>query len=271
MLHPLAGLRGEDPNAEYAAGGWAQLARETFLASVDNKRVHEEGLNAMAMQIYAGALAGTGKPTFLDKTPRYYGILPELGRVFPDAHFIILYRNPIAVMCSILRTWVQGEWCRLPHYRFDLLSAPKDLVAGAKMLGERAITTRFEEFVKAPQQTLSDLCGRLELSFDERMLENKNEDTFAFGDPGEERATARPDAMHSERWMTDVEDPQIWRLASDYLNVLDDSTLRDMGYDRASLCNTLKQRKPPLGATWMTHSLESLLRPGAMARGDAGQ
>ena len=40
---------------------------------------------------------------FLDKSPRYYHILSSLLRIFPDSKFIILLRNPLAVLNSILR------------------------------------------------------------------------------------------------------------------------------------------------------------------------
>lgn len=41
-----------------------------------------------------------GASYFLDKTPRYYSIIPEIIRIFPDAKFIFLLRNPLDVAIS---------------------------------------------------------------------------------------------------------------------------------------------------------------------------
>lgn len=38
---------------------------------------------------------------FLDKTPRYYLIIPEIARVFPDAKFIFLFRHPLQILASL--------------------------------------------------------------------------------------------------------------------------------------------------------------------------
>jgi len=79
--------------------------------------LHPEGEDAyfqavrqMTLNLYGGVLQNSGKRYFLDKTPRYYYILPELYRTFPEAKYILLLRNPLAILCSIFNTFVQGYW-----------------------------------------------------------------------------------------------------------------------------------------------------------------
>ena len=69
-----------------------------------------EGARWMYNYLYEGALPGTGKGYFLDKTPRYYLVIPELYCTFPKAHYIFLLRNPVAVLCSILETREKKDW-----------------------------------------------------------------------------------------------------------------------------------------------------------------
>jgi hypothetical protein len=48
-------------------------------------------------------LAGRGR--FLDKTPRNVLRLPYLDTLFPDAHFVIIRRDPRAAVSSLIRGW----------------------------------------------------------------------------------------------------------------------------------------------------------------------
>ena len=54
----------------------------------------------LALQLYSKE--GLPGKYVLDKTPRYYHILPELLELFPKAKFVLLQRNPLSVFASIL-------------------------------------------------------------------------------------------------------------------------------------------------------------------------
>src|SRR5699024_8750145 len=60
----------------------------------------------------------------LDKTPRYYEILGDIGKFFPKSKIIILKRNPIDVAKSIMTTWHIDSPDKLKAYHRDLLNAP---------------------------------------------------------------------------------------------------------------------------------------------------
>ncbi len=109
MLHPFYALKHDGHTAEYDAA----LAREgldDFLAQVEGgEDAYLEAVRGFAGSLYARALASGGKRVFLDKTPRYHHILPELRRVFPQARFVFLLRNPLAVLASTLDAWFEGD------------------------------------------------------------------------------------------------------------------------------------------------------------------
>src|SRR6185436_3648881 len=44
-----------------------------------------EAARAFALSVYNGQLAKFGKTTFIDKTPRYYHMLPAIEQLFPAA------------------------------------------------------------------------------------------------------------------------------------------------------------------------------------------
>ena len=60
---------------------------------------------------------------FLDKTPPYAHFLPELLRIFPEAKFVALWRNPLAVVASIVETFCGGRW-EPDRYPLSLYAAP---------------------------------------------------------------------------------------------------------------------------------------------------
>ena len=65
----------------------------------------------------------------VDKTPRYWEILDEIIELFPKSKIIILHRNPIDVIKSIVKTWGLKTFKELNLFRRDLLYAPKKLHA----------------------------------------------------------------------------------------------------------------------------------------------
>ncbi len=75
-----------------------------------------------ALDLYAQA-AAAGETYFLDKTPPYAHFLPELARIFPEAKFVVLWRNPLAVVASDRRDLLRREVAAEPLPREPLLGA----------------------------------------------------------------------------------------------------------------------------------------------------
>ena len=109
MLHPVYALKRGGVNAEYESS-LARQGLDDFLSLFpEGEDVYIEALRGMASALYGRALTVEGKQYFLDKTPRYYLIIKELYRIFPQAKFVCLLRNPLAVLASILETWTGGS------------------------------------------------------------------------------------------------------------------------------------------------------------------
>ena len=103
-------------------------AHQDFLSTFP--RGQEEFIAAVRRMygyLYERALEASGKRLFLDKTPRYYWIIPELVATFPAARFLILLRNPMAVVSSILQTRIARRWIYLREWKGDLIDAPPGL------------------------------------------------------------------------------------------------------------------------------------------------
>jgi Sulfotransferase family len=258
MLHPAYALHRSGLEAEFSER-LAQRAVDSFLEHLpEREEAYLEGLRHFAAHLYGRALAGTGKSLFLDKTPRYYFILPELARIFPKARFIILLRNPLAVLASVLDTWaVRDNWNRLTIHRHDLLAAPRLLAEGIDQLGDRAQVARYEELVTRPEETVERLCQGLGLKYTREMLnyDNRAPARGEFGDTKQVHQFERPAADRLALWIDRLAQPHRRYFAEAYLDALGPELLARLGYPRDDLLASLRSRpsrRPGLIVAWAT-------------------
>lgn len=237
MLHPIYALRSEGYQAEYNA----QLAQEAlvdFYSALDGgENIYLEAIRRMSLYLYETACRQAGKQLFLDKTPRYYLIVPELVRLFPQARFILLLRNPLAVLESLLRRHVQGYWPILVHYRNDLLVAPRLLNAASKQVDAQVTVVRYEELVEDPQARVTRLCSWLNLNYNPAMLNygQRNQPVGNMGDTESVQHYAAPTKARLAQWRHLGREPQTRHFAEQYLHALGHNLLADLGYDYATL------------------------------------
>lgn len=263
MLHPLYALRATGYKAEYEED-FARSAVLDFLHSLPGgEDAYWDGVRQMYSRLYELALQGSGKRYFLDKTPAYYFIIPELQRVFPDARYIVLLRNPMAVLSSILTKWVKRDWLGLHIYRQDLLHAPGLLLDGIDVLGERGLVVRYEQLVDEPEAETRRLCAWLEIDHVPEMVDYQKADlpTWRLGDDREVYQHGRPRRENAVKWARGLNDPQVWRFTNDYLHALGRCTVERMGYSFDELQQTIEARRPNRRRLWRTVPLSWALKP----------
>ena len=232
MLHPIYALKGSGLEAEYGAK-WAKEGVEEFLVHyTDGERVYDDAIRAWAQVIYGNALDRSGKKYFLDKTPRYFFIIPELYRLFPKAKFIFLIRNPLAVLASELSTYVKGNWPILGLFQPDLLLAPHRLLEGIELLGRDAITVHYEKFVSTPEASISALCQYLGIAFHPEMLDYSRTPApkGKMNDPVGVHQHVRPSTNSVDKWKQMANDAQTRHFASAYLHGLGQEVFERLGY-----------------------------------------
>jgi hypothetical protein len=245
MLPPAHALRGEDADAPYDATHAARAVRAFLAALPEGEEAYFEGVRRMFGHLYARAREAGGKRLFLDKTPRYYSILPELQRVFPEARFLLLYRNPLAVLHSLYRqTWMRRSRTFRPHHRADLLEAPRLLPEGAERLGQTALVVRYEDLVARPEAEVKRICKWLGVSFSPDLLAYGGDAPWPwkFGDQGTVRAHERPVQDRLNAWRDGLADPQFARLAREYLSRLEPDTVARLGYSAEELERDVRER-----------------------------
>jgi hypothetical protein len=233
MLHLVYGLRQSGHLAEYDAEA-TYAALRGFLGTLEGELLHYvEALRRMASYLYGIACTQAGKTYFLDKTPRYYLILPDLIELFPEARFVFLLRNPLAVLASILETWVRGNWIKLSRHHLDLVAAPKLLLEGIRLLEEQAVVIHYESLVVEPAAEVEALCAQLDLRYYPDMLEYGRypPPQGRAGDPIGVHKHVRPTPSSLDQWLQLGRGEQTRHLAEQYTQSLGSSLLSDLGYD----------------------------------------
>ncbi|MCB9079346.1 MAG: sulfotransferase [Anaerolineaceae bacterium] len=240
MLHPIYALRETGQSAEYNSR-WAQIALQDFLKyEVNGVETYYEALRAFSRVLYQEVLTSSKKKFFLDKTPRYYLIIPELYRLFPEAKFIILLRNPLAVLHSIITTWIKTDWYLLANFAIDLLVAPNCLIEASKTLANNTAVISYESFVTEPENTIKKLFLQLNiqtetLDYSQMLNYGNNNLKGRFGDPiGVKKHTA-PVTNSLDSWKTLADNPQTRHFAITYLEELGAETIENLGYSYKEL------------------------------------
>jgi Sulfotransferase family len=244
MLHLCYALRDGGWETEYDAR-LARLALEEFLERIpDGESVFIDAVRAMSIRLYEAALMPSGKERFLDKTPRYYLIIRELATIFPNAKFVLLMRNPLAIYSSILNTGINYTWTgfRDRDRWLDIVSAPKRLLEGTALLGDRAITVRYEDLVHDPESKLKEITAFLQVDYEPAMLRYGGQVDFAgspFIDPKSIYRHEQAVSDYVDEWKARMSSEPYRTTALVYLDELGEETVDSLGYDYDELSASL--------------------------------
>lgn len=138
-------------------------------------------VRAFASEAYNSHMRQTDKAIFVDKTPRYYYILPFIDKIFPKALKIWLKRNPLDVAVSYKKTWsinvdvLSGR--KVTHHTLDMTTGLFNLAAYFSEPSPCKFEIQYETLVTSPSRTLQGLCRFLGVPYEEDMLDYpRNED-----------------------------------------------------------------------------------------------
>jgi hypothetical protein len=239
LLHQLYALRDTGVYAEYDHDLLRQGVQD-FAATLPNGLAdYRDAIRTFALGLYAKS-AGAGARYFVDKTPRYSLVVDEVMEVFPDAKFVFLWRNPIAVVASIMQTWAGGRW-NLYRFEHELHEGLANIVAAAQREAPAVHCLRYEDLVTRPAEEASRLFAFLDLPDDGSAVERFSEVQLS-GRHGDHAGTGRYAAISGDSldgWADVMSGRMRKRWCSRYLDWIGDDRLAFMGYDpeqlRASL------------------------------------
>jgi hypothetical protein len=214
-----------------AAEGIADFGRE-LPEGLDSYR---RAVHDFAIDLYAQA-ADDGATYFLDKTPPYAHFLPELARTFPEARFIALFRNPLAVVASVVETFSGGRW-EPDRYPLSLYVALEALVSSTRSHPDLVHPVRFEDLASGEAESWERLMDFLGLGFDPTSLGDFGSVALS-GRLGDKHGTIRYSQLSAEplsKWRQTINNPLRRAWCRRYLDWIGPERLEIMGYDHARL------------------------------------
>ena len=241
VLLPLLYMRkAEGVYAEYGQRTSA-VAVSDFVGTLNGgEAAFREELARFVRRLYARA-SGDETLLFLDKTPRYSLVAREIMELFPDGKFIFLWRNPLAVLASMIETWGGGRW-NAHRYRIDLFKGLARLVDTCREAREKACAVRYEDVINSPETAFAKLFSYLELPFDAGSLEKFESVKFSgrLGDPTGTREYRSLSSEPLDKWKNVLDNLLRKTWARRYLQWIGEERLALMGYDLGKLLEELR-------------------------------
>lgn len=242
-LHPLYALRKQGIDTIYNANLALSALSDFLKQSGASEDFYREETAKFLSSLYGRAIEHQHKRFFLDKTPRYHLIVKDLINLFPEAKFIILFRNPLAVLNSILKSFVKGDCSLLGEFMSDLMLAPKSMTDAAKEFPDRCFRISYEELVADTAKALKEVCSYLGIPYMDSMLvyENRINPEWRFGDAIGIFKSGKPTLESLDSWKKAFVTPQERLFAVSYIKALGPEIVKEMGYDYATLETSIQE------------------------------
>jgi hypothetical protein len=201
---------------------------------------------------------------FLDKTPRYYLILSQIARTFPDAKFIFLFRNPLQVMSSIVTSRTNNRLL-LHLFHVDLYQAPYLLARSYHQMKHKSTAVFYDNLVANPSDTIENLCDYLELRYDDSLIESFHHVTLdgRMGDKTGYHNYSRIEYATVEKWKQTFNTAYRKRFAKNYAKRLGPDVFETFGCNLDATLHELDMIKT-VKSGFLLDSVDRMI--GAMIR-----
>lgn len=251
IITPLAHLGYYDnvDKAPYDHINAAEAIREYVEELPGKEGDYLDACRAYTDILYGRMLGRTDKSMMLDKTPAYGLVLPFLSKLYPRARYIVLTRQPLAVLSSYAESFFEGDYDAAVGFNNIL---ERYVPAMATFLRETDVPKfhiRYEDLVRKPEEKMAEIFAFLGLPNEEGAVDygkHKHVEK-SYGDPKVKHQT-RPTTQSVSRWAKELaSDPHKLDIARAIVERLDPDDLKTWGYDKETLFDRVAEAsgRPP--------------------------
>lgn len=149
-----------------------KLALNDVIESLPNKEVtYNEIVRDFYNSIYT-KLGASGEVYFLDKTPRYYFIIDFINKVYPDAKFIFLTRDPREIYASYITSFRDNSIYRFDEFDRDFNNGYNLLLQGYNKYKSKSLHISYEDLINNTSTELEIISKYLEINFNNFNIED---------------------------------------------------------------------------------------------------
>ena len=231
LLPYLYTLRERGAYAEYSHRVLVRAVEDFCKVLPHGRDDYVAEIRELALRLYCKA-SPDGTRYFLDKTPRYHLVSDEIIAAFPDGRYLLLWRNPLAVVASLIETWAGGKW-NLYRFKVDLFDGIENLIQTYERHEDKVHAVRYEALITQPEETWGNVFRYLGLPFDSSVLAlfGNVELTGRWGDHTGTERYAEVSSEPLERWKRVLNNPVRKAWCRRYLRWIGRERLAVMGYD----------------------------------------
>lgn len=192
-------------------------SREQIQAEIDRCVYERHG------QSIPELLESEGKSVWGLKDPQLTEHLPALKQFLPEARFIIIIRDPRAVVRSYIENaWGLGTNCYTGALRWH--REVKEQLEFEQALPGKVMKLRYEDLILHQRRSLERICEFLELPFDEAMIDYTKKRSFVSHNRQSVNTFRAPDPAIVTKWMNELSQHEIKvvnTVCSDLMQILD--------------------------------------------------
>lgn len=191
-----------------------------------------------------GKRSEPGSIYFLDKTPRYHIIIEDIISMFPDGKFIFLWRNPLAIVSSIINTWAKGRW-KLSYHKIDVYQGLSSMIESFEKHRNNIHSLKYENLLIDPAFEVKQICEYLNIEFEQNMLTkfSKKDLLGHMGDRSGIDKYKNLSRLPIDSWQNTYNNMFRFIWAKRYLEWIGEYRLSVMGYEKNILMANLTSNK----------------------------
>jgi len=140
------------------------------------------------------------------KSPTYHAWLPRIANIFPEADFIIIWRNPLDSVRSVKDAGRQNRFFGARGVLTRTYFGSEQMFKGVAKLradGRRVHELLFADLVTTPELEMKKICDFIGVDFDPRMPDLRSAD-FSMVPPGEHHEPLRSGMLEKKQRRNEV-------------------------------------------------------------------
>lgn len=127
-------------------------------------------LGEFVIKLYS-SVADVNTVYFIDKTPKYFWIIPEINKIFPHARFIFLFRNPLQICASMITTFDNNSFKRFSYMLSETQEGFGLLSKGYELIKDKSVAVNYEELVSEPNKSIEKILSYLDLKYEKQIID----------------------------------------------------------------------------------------------------